>query len=100
MISCTEFIPLYSEFFKFLEEKGGHDAVVKYWRYISGNSIGDTSNPYSLISFMQWEGGLDSAWSYWKRVVEEEACDVLHTELTEDTLTITIEKSPAIAFSE
>lgn len=76
MISCTEFIPLYSEFFKFLEEKGGHDAVVKYWLYISDHSIGDKSNPYSLISFMEREGGLDGAWSYWKRVVEEEACDV------------------------
>ena len=28
MISCTEFIPLYSEFFKFLEKRGGHDAVM------------------------------------------------------------------------
>lgn len=76
MISCTEFIPLYSEFFKFLEEKGGHDAVVKYWLYVSDTSIGDKTNPYSLISFMEREGGLDGAWSYWKRSLSEEACDV------------------------
>ena len=32
MISCTEFIPVYSELFKYLEEeKGGHDEVVRYW---------------------------------------------------------------------
>ena len=76
MISCTEFIPLYSAFFQFLEDKGGHDAVVKYWNYISDRSIGDKSNPYSLISFMEREGGMEGAWSYWRRVVEEEACDV------------------------
>lgn len=26
MISCTEFIPLYSELFKFLEKAGGYEA--------------------------------------------------------------------------
>lgn len=61
MISCTEFIPLYSEFFKFLEEQDGHDAVVRYWEYISEYSIGDKSNPYSLISYLEREGGLDGA---------------------------------------
>ena len=30
MISCTEFIPLYSELFKYLEDIGGHDEVVRY----------------------------------------------------------------------
>ena len=30
MISCTEFIPLYSEFFKYLDKDGGHDAVMEY----------------------------------------------------------------------
>lgn len=28
MISCTEFIPLYSERFRFLEQEGGWDAVM------------------------------------------------------------------------
>ena len=31
MISCTEFIPLYSELFAFLERIGGYDAVLDYW---------------------------------------------------------------------
>ena len=56
MISCTEFIPLYSEFFKFIESKGGHDAVVRYWEYISDYSIGDKTNPNSLISFVEKYG--------------------------------------------
>ena len=56
MISCTEFIPLYSEFFKFMEARGGHEAVVRYWERISDSSIGDKSNPNSLISFMEQYG--------------------------------------------
>ena len=35
MISCTEFIPLYSEFFKFLEKRGGYDEVLRY--YVRGD---------------------------------------------------------------
>ena len=34
MISCTEFIPLYSELFKYLETIGGKEEVLKYWNYI------------------------------------------------------------------
>ena len=30
MISCTEFIPAYSELFKFLEAKGGGEAVEEF----------------------------------------------------------------------
>ena len=50
MISCTEFIPLYSEFFKYLEKEGGHDAVLTYWHYISDKKTGDVTNPNSLKS--------------------------------------------------
>ena len=77
MISCTEFIPLYSEFFKYLEKKGGHDAVLKYWYYISDNSIGDKTNPNSLASFIERDGGFEGAIHYWEHTLTEEACDVL-----------------------
>lgn len=76
MISCTEFIPLYSEFFKFMEARGGHDAVVRYWERISDNSIGDKSNPNSLISFVE-QYGFEGTWRYWSHTLTEEACDVL-----------------------
>jgi len=76
LISCTEFIPLYSEFFKFLETKGGHAAVVRYWEYISDNSIGDTTNPNSLASFVE-KYGFEGTWRYWSHTLTEEACDVL-----------------------
>ena len=76
MISCTEFIPLYSEFFKFIESKNGHDAVVRYWEYISDYSIGDKTNPHSLASFLE-KYGFEGAWRYWSHTLTEEACDIL-----------------------
>ncbi len=76
MISCTEFIPLYSEFFKFLEEKGGHDEVLKYWFHISDTSIGDKTNPNSLAYKCEELGGFEGALSYWGHTLTEEACDL------------------------
>ncbi len=76
MISCTEFIPLYSEFFKYLEKKGGPDAVMEYWYYISDNSIGDKTNPNSLASFIERaETPFEGAINYWNHTLTEEACD-------------------------
>lgn len=76
MISCTEFIPLYSEFFKYLEKKGGHDAVMEYWYHISDNSIGDKTNPNSLASKCEKYGGFEGAIAYWNHTLTEEACDL------------------------
>ena len=76
MISCTEFIPLYSEFFKFLEARGGHEAVVRYWEHISDSSMGDKTNPHSLISFVE-KYGFEGTWRYWSHTLTEEACDIL-----------------------
>lgn len=44
MISCTEFIPAYSEGFKYLEEKGGHKKVDEFWAYLSDLYLSDTSS--------------------------------------------------------
>lgn len=76
MISCTEFIPFYSEFFKFLESKGGYDEVLKYWENISDTSLGDKTNPNSLISFCEKHGGFIGGIKYWEHTLTEEACDV------------------------
>ncbi len=75
MISCTEFIPLYSEFFKFLEKRGGYDEVLKYWYYLSDTNIGDPTNPHSMESFIRQYGGYDGAKKYWGHTTSEEACD-------------------------
>ena len=77
MISCTEFIPLYSEFFKYLEAKGGADAVMKYWHHISDYSIGDLTNPNSLAYKCEKLGGFLGAKAYWGHTLTEEACDML-----------------------
>ena len=76
MISCTEFIPLYSEFFKYLEAKDGEDAVLKFWYALSDRNLGDTTNPHSLKSFCEKYGGFDGAIKYWTHTLTEEACDV------------------------
>ena len=75
MISCTEFIPLYSEFFKYLEKRGGYDEVLNYWYYISDTSIGDKTNPNSMAYKCDRLGGFDGAAAYWGHTTTEEACD-------------------------
>ena len=77
MISCTEFIPLYSEFFKYLAKRGGGDeAVHEYWNYLADYSLGDLTNPDSLASKCELLGGFDGARAYWGKSIPEEACDV------------------------
>ena len=75
MISCTEFIPLYSEFFKFLDSRGGYDEVLKYWYHISDTSLSDPTNPHSMVYHMDRLGGFDGALAYWGHTTTEEACD-------------------------
>ena len=78
MISCTEFIPLYSEFFKYLAKRGGgDDAVMDYWIHISDTSIGDKTNPNSLAAKCELYGGYGGAQAYWGHTLTEEACDYL-----------------------
>ena len=80
MISCTEFIPLYSEFFKYLETKGGHDFVMDYWLHISDTFIGDLNNPNSLAYKCEKLGGFEGAIAYWGHTLTEEACDLFEME--------------------
>ncbi len=68
MISCTEFIPAYSELFKFLEKKGGKQAVLDFWNYLSDNFLG---NLKSLVE----KNGIRGCWLYWSRTLNEEAAD-------------------------
>ncbi len=72
MISCTEFIPAYSELFKFLEAKGGKQEVVAYWEYISDNFL------HNLRELVQ-EHGLRGCWLYWSHTLNEEAADFTMT---------------------
>jgi hypothetical protein len=68
MISCTEFIPAYSELFKFLDRQGGPSAVEDFWNYLSDRFLGN------LRSAVE-ENGLRGCWIYWNHTLNEEAAD-------------------------
>lgn len=69
MLSCTEFIPLYSELFKYIEDKAGHDAVVRYWKYISDVYV------EPRLGKLAAEKGIEACWEYWSKALSEEAAD-------------------------
>lgn len=68
MISCTEFIPAYSELFRFIEERDGPAAVRDYWAYISDHFL---DNLRDLAAAK----GLRGCWEYWAHTLNEEAAD-------------------------
>ena len=76
MISCTEFIPAYSELFKFLDKKGGKAEVVKFWEDLSDSFLG---NLRDLVD----KKGLAGCFEYWSHTLNEEAADFRMT-LDED----------------
>ena len=68
MISCTEFIPAYSELFRWLEKRDGKRAVTGFWEYISDHFLG---NLRDLVA----QHGLKGCWLYWNHTLNEEAAD-------------------------
>ena len=68
MIPCTEFIPAYSELFKYLEARGGREAVLDFWNYISDNFL---HNLRDLVA----ANGIRGCWLYWNHTLNEEAAD-------------------------
>jgi len=68
MISCTDFIPAYSELFRYLESRGGREAVIDFWNYLSDTFLG---NLKSLIE----ANGIRGCWLYWSHTLNEEAAD-------------------------
>ncbi len=68
MIPCTDFIPAYSELFKYLESNGGKNAVIDFWEYISDNFLGNLKN---LVE----QNGIRGCWLYWSHTLNEEAAD-------------------------
>ncbi len=70
MISCTEFIPAYSELFKYLDNKFGRKEVERFWEYL----FKPTGEGIPLINFLK-KDGLRGAWDYWAGTLTEEAAD-------------------------
>ena len=73
MVSCTEFIPLYSELFKFIEEKEGRDGVIKYWEHIRDVYV------EPRLGKLAEEKGMAACWEYWSKSLNEEAADFTMT---------------------
>lgn len=71
MISCTEFIPSYSELFCYLEENHGEEEVRKFWTYL----FEPTGKGIPLINFAR-KNGLRGCWDYWEGTLTEEAAHV------------------------
>ena len=69
MISCTEFIPAYSELFKYIDETSGRQAVYDFWK--------DLFKPenHPLNHLIPKFGKLRACWENWYVVFTEEACD-------------------------
>ena len=70
MISCTEFIPSYSELFSYLDEHYGYEEVQNFWTYLfkpDGKGI-------PLINFAK-KDGLKGCVDYWNGTLSEEAAD-------------------------
>ena len=70
MISCTEFIPAYSELFTYLEDKYGRDEVDAFWEYLfkpDGKGI-------PLINHIK-KSGIRGCFTYWAESLNEEAAD-------------------------
>ncbi len=84
MISCTEFIPAYSELFKFLEKKGGKPAVRDFWNWLADHTL-------THLRDLVRKNGIRGCWLYWSQSLQEEAADFtmeLDKEAGEFTITM------------
>ena len=68
MISCTEFIPSYSELFNYLENKFGHEEVTKYWTYLFDPTK-------SALYEHRRKSGIRGCYNYCTHTLNEEAAD-------------------------
>jgi hypothetical protein len=72
MIPCTDFIPAYSEMFKYLETRGGKGAVLDFWAYLSDNFLDNLREEAA-------KNGVRGCWNYWSHTLNEEAADFTMT---------------------
>lgn len=89
MISCTEFIPVYSELFGFLHERGGPEAVERFWAELSDHFLGN-------LRTLAQRRGLEGCFEYWRTILAEEACDARMTlDRAAGRLTIEMRRCPS-----
>ena len=92
MISCTEFIPAYSEGFKFIENIAGRSELENFWSELSDIYLKD-----SLEKLMSSEG-LAGAYTYWGHALNEEAADfTMILDEDKDEFSIDLHRCPSMA---
>ena len=70
MISCKDFIPAYSEIFKYLEKVYGHNEVLSFWESL----FAPDGNGISLVNYVE-KSGIKGCFEYWAHSLNEEAAD-------------------------
>jgi hypothetical protein len=91
MISCTEFIPAYSELFKFLHAAGGKEEVIRFWESLSDAFLGNLRD-------LAAQKGLVGCYEYWSRALTEEAADFRMTlDEEQEVFKIEMRRCPSMA---
>ena len=88
MISCTEAIHAYNEFFWFLEERHGKEAVETFWRFTADASF---EEPRRRIA----AGGLDAIYEYMRTAWSEEG-DVFDIERDDKGITVMVHNCSSV----
>lgn len=89
MISCTEFIPAYSELFCYLDELGGKAKVIEFWEDLSDRFLGNLAEAVDQY-------GMAGCWRYWSRTLNEEAADfVMRYDDEQEIFTIDMRHCPS-----
>jgi len=90
MIPCTDFIPAYSELFKYLEARAGKEAVIDFWKYLSDNFLGNLREEVE-------KNGIRGCWNYWSHTLNEEAADfTMEVDDEEQVFRITMRHCPSM----
>lgn len=87
MISCTEFIWVYNELFRFVEEQGGEEALHALWKGISDEFLDNLRNYIR-------EEGLAGMHRYWSHTLGEEGGRHVMT-LYDDLFVIDMHECPS-----
>jgi hypothetical protein len=88
VISCTEFIWVYNELFKFLDARGGEAKVIEFWKGISDNFLGN------LRAAIEADG-LAGMHRYWSHTLGEEGGRHTMT-LYDDLFVIDMHECPSV----
>lgn len=87
MIASTEFIWVYNELFRFLEERGGEPDVVRFWKGIAGEFL------WNLRDYVARDG-LRGMHRYWSHTLGEEGGRYCMT-LYEDAFVLDMHDCPS-----